>query len=55
MPKFGSIKMRKDEILKFFGSPNKTKKFFRWSPKIKIEDGLKKTIKYYASRYKKRI
>ncbi len=55
MPKFGSIKMRKDEIIKFFGNPNKTKKFFKWKPIIKLEDGLEKTIKYYANSFKKRI
>ena len=55
MPKFGSIKMRKDEIINFFGNPNKTKKFFKWKPKIKLEEGLEKTIKYYASSFKKRI
>ncbi len=55
MPKFGSIKMRKDEIIKFFGSPNRAKKFFKWKPKIKLEEGLEKTIKYYARSLKKRI
>ena len=54
VPKFGLIKMRKDEIIKFFGNPNKTKKFFKWKPKIKLEDGLEKTIKYYANNFKKR-
>jgi UDP-glucose 4-epimerase len=54
-PKFGIIKMRKDEVKNFFGNPNKIKKYLKWKPKIKLEDGLKKTIKYYANYFEKRI
>ena len=54
-PKFGQIKMRKDEIKVFFGNPNKTTKYLKWKPKVKLEDGLNKTIKFYASYFKKRI
>ena len=54
-PQFGLINMRKDEIKNFYGNPNKVKTFFKWKPKVKIEDGIKKTIKYYEGYFKKRI
>ena len=46
-PKYGSIKMRKDEILKLYPNTRKVKKFFNWTPKIPINIGLKKTIRHY--------
>ena len=46
-PNYGKIKFRKDEILNLYPNINKVKKNFNWIPKIKFENGLKKTIKYY--------
>ena len=45
-PKFGSIKYRKDQIMNFVPSISKIKKDLNWQPKIKIEEGLKKNIKF---------
>ena len=49
-PELGSIKMRKDEIMNLYPSIKKVKKYFNWQPKIKLNDGLKKTIKSYEER-----
>jgi nucleoside-diphosphate-sugar epimerase len=46
-PKFGSIKLRKDEIMTLYPSISKAKKIIKWKPKIELNSGLKKTIKYY--------
>ena len=46
-PQFGSIDLRKDEEKIFFGSLEKTKRFFRWEPKVNLKKGISKTIKYY--------
>ena len=46
-PNYGSIRMRKDEILNLYPDTKKVKKFFNWSPKISINIGLKKTIRHY--------
>jgi nucleoside-diphosphate-sugar epimerase len=47
-PQFGKIKLRKDEILDLYPSIKKAKKIIKWQPKIKFDDGLKTTIKYYG-------
>ena len=44
--------MRKDELLKNYPSIQKVKKEFRWSSKISINKGLKKTIKFYEKNKK---
>ena len=49
-PLFGNKKLRPDEPLKLFSNFEKAKKFLNWSPKIGLDDGLKKTIKYYEQR-----
>ncbi len=49
-PQFGKIKMRKDEIKIMFPSIKLAKKILRWSPKTKLEIGLKKTIKSYSEK-----
>lgn len=46
-PIYGKIKLRKDEIPKLFPSILKAKKMLKWNPKININTGLKKTIRYY--------
>ena len=47
-PKFGAIKMRKDEVMSLYPFTKKVKKYFNWKPKVKLIQGLKKTIKSYA-------
>ncbi len=47
-PEFGKIKMRKDEIKVLYPNLSKAKKILRWRPKVKLNNGLKKTIRYYA-------
>jgi nucleoside-diphosphate-sugar epimerase len=44
-PKFGSTKMRKDEIPLLYPNTEKVKKQFNWSPKISLDTGITKTIK----------
>ena len=46
-PQFGKIPLRKDEIIKLYPKLSKVKKLFDWKPKINLEKGLKKTIKYF--------
>ncbi len=46
-PKFGNNPLRKNENLKLFANTDKIFKDTKWKPKIDIDDGLKKTIKYY--------
>ena len=48
IPKFGAISMRTDEIMNLYPSIKKVSKYFNWSPKVKLNSGLKKTIKSYA-------
>ena len=47
-PNFGKIKMRNDEILSLYPDISLVKREFNWKPKININDGLKKTINFYA-------
>ena len=47
-PLFGKRKTRNTENLNFYGDNNKIKRFLKWTPKIGIDEGLKKTIKYYT-------
>ena len=47
-PQFGKIRLRKDEIKYLFPSIAKAKKLLNWRPLIDINEGLKKTIKYYV-------
>ena len=46
-PNFGSIKLRKDEPNILYADTKKLKKLTGWSPKIKLINGLSKTIKFY--------
>ena len=46
-PEFGKIKMRKDEIKALYPCLRQAKKF-KMEAKGKLNDGLKKTIRYYA-------
>ena len=46
-PQFGRLKMRKDEILKIFPDIKKIKNILGWSPKVTLNVGIKKTLKFY--------
>ena len=46
-PKFGKIKLRKDEILKLYPNIEKAKNKINWQPTISFKEGLKSTIKFY--------
>ena len=48
-PQFGKIKLRKDEILKVYPKISKAKKILKWRPKIKFENGLISTIRWYQN------
>ncbi len=47
-PKFGVIPLRKDEINKLYPNLSILRKTSNWRPKIRLNDGLKKTIRYFA-------
>ena len=46
-PKFGKIKLRKDEILKLYPNIEKAKNKINWQPTISFKKGLKSTIEFY--------
>ena len=46
-PQFGKIDLRKDEIMRLYPSIIKAKKILNWRPKVPLENGLKKTIKFF--------
>ena len=48
-PQFGKILLRKDEITKLYPNLSKIKKFLNWKPKFNLENGLKKTIRYFKT------
>ena len=48
-PFFGKIKMRKDEIMALYPNIDKAKKILNWTPKISLNTGLKRTIKYFKN------
>ena len=48
-PKYGKIKLRKDEISKLYPKITKIKKILNWKPKISFKNGLSKTIDFYKS------
>ena len=51
-PNFSKINFRKDEILKLYPKTLKAKKILNWNPKINLEEGLYKTIKFYKKNEK---
>ena len=48
-PIFGKIKLRKDEIKFLYPNINKANKILKWRPKISLNIGLKRTIKYFKN------
>ena len=51
-PIFGKIKFRKDEIVNLYPNIKKAKKYLGWYPKIKLDNGLKKTIIFFKNKKK---
>lgn len=49
-PIFGSARMRQDESKYLFPDISKVKKSFKWSPKINLLKGIKKTVLFYESK-----
>ena len=47
-PQFGLIPMRKDESKTLYPSIKKVSKDFKWSPRVNLSSGLKKTILLYG-------
>ena len=48
-PKFGKIKMRKDENNSLYADISLAKTILQWQPKTKLDDGLDKTINFYKN------
>ena len=51
-PQFGKIKFRKDEILKIYPNIKKAQKTIKWSSKISLQKGLKRTVRSYSESLK---
>ncbi len=49
-PLFGKLKMRKEEKKSLYPNISKTQKTFNWRPKIKLNIGINKTIKFYKDK-----
>ncbi len=49
-PDYGKIKMRKDEIRNMYPSIKFAKQKLKWFPKVSLESGLRKTIKFYREK-----
>ena len=46
-PIFGAIEMRKDEPISMYPNIKKISKFYKWRPKIRLNTGLSRTIKFF--------
>ena len=46
-PLFGTINLSRDEPLRLYPNIKKTKRDFKWMPKIDIDQGLKNTVKFF--------
>lgn len=53
-PKIGTIPYRKGETMHFYCSNKKAKKLLNWKPKVNLDDGLKRTIKWYEEKWMKK-
>lgn len=50
IPKYGKLKMRKDETKNMYPSINTAKNLLNWKPKYSIETGLVKTVNSYREK-----
>ena len=48
-PLYGERKYRQGESMSLYADINKARKILNWEPKINIDNGLEKTIKYYKN------
>ena len=48
-PQFGKILMRNFEQKKVYPSIKKALRYVNWKPKVNLDNGLNKTIKFYRS------
>lgn len=53
-PKFGKLKLRKEESLKIYPDISKIKKTINWTPKVNFNQGIKRTIKFYVKEKEKK-
>ncbi len=51
-PQYGKISMRNDEILNMYPNIYKANKLLNWKPKVSIQKGIKKTIRFYLNNQK---
>jgi len=51
IPEYGKIEMRKDEIDIMYPNIKLSRKILNWSPKVTLDNGLKKTVKFYREKY----
>lgn len=49
--KFGALPYRSKEIWRLYSDNNKAKKLLGWKPRVSLEEGLKKTIKWFSKNY----
>ncbi len=50
-PLIGALPYRVGETMHFYCSNKKAKKLLAWEPKVKFEDGLKKTVDWYKEKF----
>ena len=50
-PILGKIKLRKNENLRLYANNSRIKKLMKWQPKVKLNEGLVRTINYYRKKY----
>lgn len=51
---FGSLNLRKDEIMNFYGNSKKTQKLLKWKVQVNFNKGINNTIKFYENHFKKK-
>ena len=47
-PVFGALPYRKNELFSLYADTRKAEKILGWSPKVGLEEGLRKTIEWYS-------
>ena len=49
MPVFNKVKLRIDEGKETFPNISLSNKILKWKPKVKLNEGLKRTIEHYKN------
>ena len=52
-PLIGALPYRSGEVMHYYCDNKKAREILNWSPKTDLDDGLKKTIEWYTTKYKK--